>query len=192
MTGAYVKCSGCSYSVEAADFAPAGVAHCPGCHRELTAAIFPAMWKPLAAALPDALIATEEASCFYHEANRAAVVCDGCGRFLCKLCDVEVQGQHLCPACIEAGVRKKSVASLDHNRFLYGQFAAALAVVPILFWPATCLTAPAAIFTAIRYWKRPAGVTGTGGHFYNVIAIIFGLVQIVAWTVVIVRLIAKN
>ena len=29
-----------------------------------------------------------EASCYFHAHKRAAVPCDGCGRFLCSLCDL--------------------------------------------------------------------------------------------------------
>jgi hypothetical protein len=190
MPGAFVKCSRCSCQLEPEEFAANGTTVCRGCHKPLTAAIFPALWKPQADARPETLIATEEASCFYHQANRAVIVCDGCGRFLCKLCDVDIRGQHLCPACIESGVKKKNVAALDHNRVIYGRIAFWLTVAPLFMWPFTCITAPAAVFIAIRYWNRPGSLTG-GGHGYHVFAIIFGLLEIAGWLTFLTMLILK-
>ena len=192
MTSPSIKCSRCSHAMDPAAFTGTTVARCPACRRELTVALFPALWQPPAAAAPETLIAAEEASCFYHEANRAAVVCDGCGRFLCKLCAIELRGQHLCPVCVAAGVRKKNVAALDHSRFLHGRIAVTLAVLPILAWPLTCLTAPAAVFTALRYWKQPAGLTGSGGHGNHIIALILGSAQIAVWLFVSAWLILKK
>lgn len=186
MAGTHIKCSQCSCLLDPGDFSSDGAGVCRGCHKPLLASVFPALWKPLAAARPEALIEAEEASCFYHQANRASVVCDGCGRFLCRLCDIEVQGRHLCPSCIESGVKKKSVAALDHNRVVYGRVAFYLSIVPLLMWPFTCLTAPTAVFIAVRYWKRPGSLTAGegGGHLYHIFAITFGLLQVAGWIAV--------
>lgn len=182
MAGASVRCCGCSYQADPADFSADGAGICRGCRRPLRVALFPALWHPPAAAQPETLIDTAEASCFNHPNNRAAVACDGCGRFLCALCDIEVQGQHLCPACVQAGVQKKKVTALDHSRVIYGKVAFYLSVGPLLMWPMTFLTAPTALFIAIRYWKRPGSLTGRGdSHAYHVFAILFALLQIAGW-----------
>jgi len=186
MAGAYARCSNCSYRIDPADLSADGTVHCRGCLRPLSMVLFPALWKPLTTALPEALVAAEEASCFYHQGNRATVACDGCGRFLCNLCDIEVQGQHLCPSCVESGVRKGKVAALDHSRVLYGKISFYLTIIPLLIWPLTCVTAPTAVFLAIWSWKRPGSLTGAGNsHAYHVFAIIFGLLEVAGWIAII-------
>jgi len=91
-----------------------------------------------------------ESSCFYHPQKKAAVPCDACGRFLCALCDCEVKGQHLCPACLESGQRKKSIQGMEDVRMLHNRQAFVLSLVPVL--------GIAAIFIALRYRKEPGSL----------------------------------
>lgn len=145
--------------------------------------IFPAYHRPVATGkAAEALVAAEDAGCFYHPQSRAQVPCDLCGRFLCALCDVELQGQHFCPACVTAGRKKKQIRHLDDSRVLYGGMACIIALLPlIIFWPLTMITGPIAVFLAIYGWRKPQSLTSKG-RFSYVIALIFGLAQIAVWT----------
>ena len=180
MNDARVACTACGAKLpddltKARDFLP-----CPTCQELLRIFAFPALRRPIvpAAALP--VTGEGEASCFYHPQKRAAVVCDSCGRFLCALCDIEIGAAHRCPACLEAEKRKGTAGPLQTRGILWDNVALLLATVPILFWPITLFTAPAAIFVAIRYWRRPLSVVRrTRVRF--VLALLLALAQLLGW-----------
>ena len=87
--------------------------------------------------------------------------CGRCGRFLCALCDLDIGGRHLCPACVADGPplttattasgERTAGGELANERFLYDRMALTLAAAPLLFlWPVTLFTAPVALFYAVR------------------------------------------
>ena len=131
---------------------------CPSCQQVLRVFTFPALQRAPAPASSAAAPGAGEATCFYHPLKQAVVPCDSCGRFLCALCDVEIGANHRCPACLETGKAKRNLETMENRRVLYDGIALALAVVPILFWPITLLSAPAALFVVFRYWRRPLSI----------------------------------
>ncbi len=178
-----VVCSKCRSTLPEDGFNRRGLSGCPGCQSLLQVEVFPALYRaPASLTTGERIVVDGEASCFYHPQKKAAVPCDACGRFICPLCDVELSGQHLCPRCLESGKRKKKVRNLEDQRTLYDRFALTLAIVPILFWPATAITAPATIFVVLRYWKAPGSIVPRNKRLSFVVAALFALVQIGAWT----------
>jgi len=165
---------------------PAPAQACPSCARPIERLVFPAYYRPPAIGkAAQTLLTTEDASCFYHPQSRAQVPCDLCGRFLCALCDVELQGKHLCPSCLDAGGKKKRIRNLENERVLYGGTASLLALLPmILFWPLTIITGPIAVFLAIYGWRKPRSLVRPG-TFSFIVAILFGLAQTILWILVI-------
>lgn len=161
---------------------PGAAKACPACSRPVEGLIFPSYYRaPSAGKTAEALVATEDAGCFYHPQSRAQVPCDACGRFLCALCDIELQGQHLCPACVNMGRKKRQIRQLDEGRVLYGGMAAVVSLLPLLiFWPLSIITGPLSVFIAIYGWRKPQSITGARRLSY-VIAIILGLAQTGAW-----------
>jgi hypothetical protein len=76
------------------------------------------------------------------------------------LCEIEIDGRRICPSCLKTARHGREISSLETERTVYERVAMALAVFPmLLIWP-TILTAPAAIFVSIRYWKAPGSVLG--------------------------------
>jgi hypothetical protein len=140
-------------------------------------AAFPAIVRVPAGAAPEALAAETEASCFYHSQNRAASPCDECGRFLCRLCELDVDGRRICPGCFTAGVRGRKIQEADTKRTMYDSVALALATLPVfLFWPVFG-TAPASLFLVIRHWNSPRSIVPrTRIRFY--LAALFALAEI--------------
>ena len=131
---------------------------CPGCRQRIFAAVFPAIENARAGAAPETIAESTEASCFFHPESRAAVPCSECGRFLCNLCDIELDGRHLCPSCFRAGVKTKKLESVETQRVMYDTIALASATLPaLLLWPAL-LGAPAALYLAIRRWRTPLSI----------------------------------
>ena len=135
-----------------------------------------------------------ESGCFYHPQKKAVRPCDGCGRFLCGLCDCELQGRHFCPACLEAGRTKGKIQSLENQRTLYDSIALALAIYPVVLVFSiyfTIITAPMALFVAIRYWKSPLGILRrTKTRF--VVAIILASLQIAGWVALVIALSTRH
>lgn len=132
-----------------------------------------------------------ESSCFYHPQKKAVLPCDGCGRFVCALCDCQLNGQHFCPVCLETGKTKGKIKSLDNQRTLYDRIALSLAIYPLLIFYFTLITAPMALFVAIRYWKSPPSLVRRGKIRF-VVAIIFALLQIAGWGIFFVYLATRH
>src|ERR1041384_5927116 len=107
MNGALAACPHCQSPLAAVNCNTPKPIRCPFCQSLIQVEIFPALFKPIArgrAAEPDVI--EGESSCFYHERKKAVTPCDICGRFLCALCDVEINNQHICPACLETGRKR--------------------------------------------------------------------------------------
>jgi len=162
---------------------------CPFCNAQVQAAVFPSIFKWIQPGEAGARILIEgESSCFYHEQKKAVIPCDNCGRFLCALCDVELNGRHLCPACLDAGRKKGSLSELEHSRTLYDGAALSLAIVPLVIpflgWMLTIATAPTAIVLAIMSWRKPGSILPRG-RARAIIAIVLALIEIGGWGVLI-------
>ena len=153
---------------------------CPTCQTVLSLYTFPAMLRGVPEGdLGEAIIEEEETNCFNHMHKRAEVACGTCGRFLCHTCDIEMQGAHYCPKCLEAAQYSEERFRTRYPRS--DRIALLLAVVPIIFlvFP-TLITAPIALVLAICFWRYEAKPI----HYSRVIvvsAIVLSTIQIVAW-----------
>jgi hypothetical protein len=142
---------------------------------------FPALLAPPAVGRAgEALVVEGESSCFYHPAKRAMAACESCGRFLCALCDVDLNGRHLCPACLETGKRKGKLGQLENRRMRYDSLALTLSLAPLLIFYFTILTAPGTIYVVLRYWNAPSSLVSRG-RWRMVVALIIALAEIVGW-----------
>jgi hypothetical protein len=151
-------CAACSLPVPEEFWNREEGVRCRGCGRTVRALVFPAIEHSTVGAAPAAISAETEASCFYHPLSRAAQVCQECGRFLCNLCDLEVDGRHICPRCFESGVSAHKIEMAETRRPLYDSTALALSTLPaLLIWPAL-VGAPWALFLVIRRWNAPSSV----------------------------------
>lgn len=178
-----VQCPKCHSWLAEDSFNRPDVAPCPACSVPLQVEIFPALFRAINPGASGEVIMVEgESSCFYHPQKKAVLPCDSCGRFLCALCDCELNGQHFCPACLEAGKTKGKIKSLDHKRTLYDSIALSLAIYPMLIFYFTVITAPMTLFVAIRYWKSPPSLVHWSKIRF-VVAIILALLQITGWVV---------
>src|SRR5207248_8091185 len=152
-----VSCPKCRTALPGSLFNLGKLVACPGCGSPLEVSVFPALFRQIAEGKsPETILVEGEASCFYHPQKRATIPCAGCGRFLCALCDVELNDEHLCPVCLETGHRKGTLTRLAAKRTLYDSSALMLSLLPVLLmWPISCLTAPAAVGLGIFSLYQP-------------------------------------
>jgi DNA-directed RNA polymerase subunit RPC12/RpoP len=172
---AKITCGECSWPVPAESWNREEGIRCPVCGERIQAIVFPAIAGARTGALPETVLSDTEASCFYHPESRAVVPCDECGRFLCSLCEIEIDGRKLCPACFQSGLASNRLEAAETRRTMYDTVALALATLPfIVMWPAVIVSAPAALFTVVRRWRAPGSIVPrTRIRFY--LAVLFAL-----------------
>ena len=120
----------------------------PGASTGTIVEIFPAMFHPVGNnSTGEKITSAEEAACFYHPQKRASVPCDSCGRFLCALCDVELNGQHICPNCLQSGKKKGRLKNLENERVLHDHIALMLSVCHCSSGPLPRCLAPRPLYT---------------------------------------------
>jgi len=155
------------------DFAP-----CPTCATPLQVEIFPALFRTIAPGQKaEAVLVEGESSCFYHAQKKAVRPCDGCGRFMCALCDCELNGQHYCPACLDVGKSKKKIKTLANHRTRYDSIALGLAILSFLLYFTFILPVIVAImslYVAIRYWNAPPSIVSRH-RTRNILAMVIAL-----------------
>ncbi len=200
MTPPQIKCPKCQATLLLHPFNSGSFHPCPACNSDLQVEIFPALFRKFESGRTgEAVLAEGEASCFYHPAKKAVLPCDGCGRFLCALCDCEHQGQHLCPTCLELGRTKGKIKGLESKRTRYDNLALSLAVVPllpaltvVLFFVAfvTLVTAPLALYVVIRHWRSPFGLTQRSRIKFILAAVIASL-EIGAWVAFLIAMLTR-
>ena len=191
-------CGVCGAPLRVEQLNTAAPVPCPSCGQPGLAWVFPALLRPS----PDALAGEDlggvdggegEAACFFHAGKRAAAPCDRCGRFLCRLCDLDFgDGRHLCPECLRTGRQEGAMPELVNERPVRDRVALVLAVVGA-FWavfvPFTSLgwgifvgllalmPAATALFLCGRHWgdpnRRPVRTLGPRVRF--LLALLLGL-----------------
>jgi len=182
---ALLSCTRCQATLLGEVYNTAALTPCPHCGALLEVEVFPALFKGLAVGQAgENLLVGGESSCFYHPQKKAVVPCDGCGRFLCALCDCEFNDQRLCPACLEIGKKKGKIKNLQNHRMLYDNLALALAVFPLLIFWLTIVTAPMALYLGIRYWNAPSSIIPRT-KVRLLLAVLLASLQIVGWIILI-------
>lgn len=187
MNTSLVQCPKCHAWLLEGVFNQPELSPCPACGVPLQIEVYPALFRPIDPGQSgETVLVEDESSCFYHPEKKAVRLCDGCGRFLCALCDCELHGQHFCPACLETGKSKGKIKNLQNQRMLYDNLALILVIVPFIP-PLTLfgiylmvITAPAALYVVIRHWNAPGSIIRRTKTRY-VVAAILALMQILAW-----------
>jgi hypothetical protein len=189
MTSAEIKCSQCHSPLPEELWNRPEFNPCPSCRASFLAETFPALTRP--ALLPAAgrlIVEDDEAGCFFHPRKRAEVSCSMCGRFLCQLCDIDLQGNHICPHCLQIAQSGRAVVSLEKRRTVYDSASLSIALLPLLVWPLTLLTAPLAVVVALISFKKPNSLVSRS-HYRAWLAILIGSLQIALWTWALIMLI---
>jgi hypothetical protein len=183
MSPGAMTCLSCGFPLPTEFLNRAEMVACPGCRRPMRVDVYPAYVRPFAPApAGERALMDGEAGCFYHPQRRAAVPCDACGRFLCALCDCELHGQHLCPTCLQTGRDQGRLRSLEQSRVRYDNVALALAILPLLVFYFTIITAPMTVYLVIRHWNTTLSVIPRSRVRF-VLAFLIALLQLAGWAV---------
>ena len=124
------------------------------CGASLQVEVFPAFFRRTAPGREGdpILVEGESSPAFDFRRRRRWSRARPAGSFFCALCDCEIKGQHLCPACLESGQRKKNIRGLEDMRVLHSRQALVLALVPFF------ISGLAAIYVVLRYRKEPGSL----------------------------------
>jgi hypothetical protein len=164
---------------------------CSWCGAHLEVQVFPALRQGATqGGTGERLDDESEAACFNHSDKKAVAHCARCGRFLCALCEVSLTEGVVCFDCFATGASEGS-GGLERRAVLYDSVALSLAVVPIIFWILTVVTAPLALFVVIRYWKRPGGLVPRSKVRF-VVAAGLALMQLTGWAVLAIGLVTSG
>jgi hypothetical protein len=180
--GPALPCPNCQRVLEPTSWHSSEAGYCRNCGTGFEFSGFPALNATRARVVPKAVLVAEHATCFFHAENQAETPCASCGRFLCKVCAVEFNGRELCPACVAAAGNEGQAVM---RRTLYDGIALALAFLPLLLWPFTAVTAPAALGFVIYGWRKPRSLVSRG-RGKLILAGVAATVEIVAWIVVLI------
>jgi len=153
---------------------------CSSCRADTRLWAFPALLQEQRGGLGEAVLVDDESSCFFHPDRRAVTPCDGCGRFLCALCDIEFNGRHLCSSCIESGAKRDTLPQLRREYTRYDAVALALAIYPVLIFYLTFFTAPITLYLVLRYWRTPISVLRRNRWRFVAAGLVAGL-QTLGW-----------
>ena len=175
-----LRCPACSGDILISELQRAEMNSCPTCGKSLTVRLYPALARKETANAGRRILLEEEAACFFHESKQAESLCEDCGRYLCALCEIVFEGKTLCPACLETAQEKETMDGLVRQRFCHDSLALMLALLPILFWPITIITAPVAVVYAIFRWNSTGSLVRSGKGLFAA-AILLGLAQIAFW-----------
>ena len=183
MNQAQVVCPKCRTALPDASLNQPEFGPCGECQAPVQVFTFPALHRVMAPGVTgERLVIDTDASCFYHGQKKAVLPCDGCGRFLCALCDVEMDGRHLCPNCLHAGRQKGTLQTLETRRTAYDTSTLLLGVVPlvlIFLWPFYLVSGPAAVILGIYGWKKPGSLLRRS-RWRFVAGIVGGVIQVLA------------
>lgn len=180
-----ITCTKCSTQIKAAALNTSSPVACGACGTPVVAHVFPAALKSGAlSGQESADTVASESGCFYHPDKKAVVPCASCGRFLCALCDTEIDGRHICLPCLQAGKKSRQIKHLESHVTLYDGIAIRLALMPftLILWFTTFIAAPASLFLVLRYWKKQGSVLPRSKIRF-VAAFVLSLTQLAGWTV---------
>jgi hypothetical protein len=175
-----LTCPSCKRVLEPDAWRDSARRKCRACNTEFEFMAFPALAATRSAVAPQTAVPAADSTCFFHPENRTEAVCDQCGRFLCAICAVPFNGQKLCPTCISAQ-RSSGAEPTIRERTLFAGLAVSLAILPLLIWPVTVVTAPVALGLVCYGWNKPGSLVRGRGRWKLVVAGIFSLAEIAGW-----------
>lgn len=188
-----LPCPSCKRVLEAHSWHDAGSGECRRCTTSFEFIAFPALTAGKATASAEAAVLDAESVCFFHAGNRAESVCEECGRLLCPVCTIPFVGRKLCPTCVASASRRPSTETVAvRDRVVYENIVLGLAILPLLIFYFTVITAPVALGFAIYGWNKPPSLVHGKRRWKLVVGGLIALAEIVGWVLLFVHLPSQN
>ena len=178
---AALRCPSCKRLLEVHSWSDDSSGECRLCGTSFEFIAFPALTAGATRIAPQVADVTADSVCFFHPQNRAESICEGCGRLLCTVCAVPFMGQRLCPVCIAAAARKESASVAVRGRVLHDSIALSLAVLPLLMFFFTLVTAPLAFGWVVYAWGKPGSLVRGPSRWRLVVAALFAVAEMAGW-----------
>jgi len=179
-----VTCPSCDTPIQWMSVSPEGTiaGNCTHCERPLAGRIFPRFFNSSGQAVASReVFVSGKAACYNHESKEAVTACDHCGRFLCSLCELPLEGKTYCPVCMEKLDRDGNIQTFKHHETRHDSIAVALALLPLLLWPFTIITGPLTIVYIWKYWSTPRTSILPRWRWRFYVAGVMALIQCVGW-----------
>lgn len=154
-----LRCASCDSGLATPERAGAVALPCPVCRQQSLAWIFPALFRD-GGSTPagQRIIEESQSSCMNHPQKQAESVCDSCGKFLCALCAIEWNDEHLCTACIQHRKDSNHEGAYQTSYTHYDSVALVVVLLSLAFLPMFGVggfLAPVTFYVAWRYWREP-------------------------------------
>ncbi|MGA1865505.1 MAG: hypothetical protein ACMUHX_10625 [bacterium] len=132
-----------------------------------------------------------ESSCFFHQKKLAVSHCSECGRFLCALCELNIEDRILCPICLEKLDQEKRLKTFTNQITFWDSITVSMAILPLLLWPLTIITAPLTLIYIWRHFKDNNNhiIPRKRWRFY--IAGLFAGIELTGWAIFLVIFIVR-
>lgn len=185
-----LRCPKCGAAIPTAILKSDLPYNCHICRKLQHTEVFPAFFDEAEKGkTPEKALLDEDARCFIHPDKIAVVPCAECGIFLCDLCDIHVDGTHLCSKCFKNN--KDGMKSFRNKTVLYDEIVFALAFAPFLFPIITIITAPAVLVCAFLFRKKLNNTPYIRSHWRYYTAIVVAILQIMTWIGILVMALDK-
>ncbi len=148
--------------------------------------LFPAVLRTGGSSQVESVVEAGQSSCFFHPNLAASQICDLSGRLICELCQTEWEGRIVSLEALQSAGGQSGRGVPAQTRIRWDNIALSLAVLPLLLWFITIVTAPVALLIVI--WRGRKGscseVQRSGWRYW--VAGGLALLQITAWVTIIV------
>lgn len=117
--------------------------------------LFPAAIRSKESVKPEAVLEGNTSTCFFHAELPATAICDVSGRMICDLCTTEWDGRTVSFDSLQS-LLEEGAAGQERSHVNWDRIALSLATLPVLFFPAFVVTAPAALIICVLKWRTEA------------------------------------
>lgn len=185
-----INCPRCSSALTTNIFTEHSDSSCPHCGLVITGRLFPRFFSTyMAEKSPVEASSDYESSCFFHQKKLAVSHCSECGRFLCSLCELNIEGRILCPICLEKLDQEKRLKTFTNQVTFWDSITVSMAIMPMLIWPLTIITAPLTFVYIWRHFKDNNNYVIPRKRWRFYLAGLFAGMQLTGWTILLVLLI---
>ena len=187
-----ITCPKCAAVLTTEIFTSITGSSCPQCGLIMTGRLFPRFFKSHDNQANGIEVASDnESSCFFHPNKLAVSHCSECGRFLCALCELNIEDRTICPTCLEKLDREKKVKTFTNRVTFWDSIVLSLAILPMLFWPVTLVTAPLTFIFIWRHFKETKQYLIPRNRWRFYVAGMVAGMQITGWTVLAILLLER-